>query len=380
MTFFGLNIKETINFFYTILDPSSLPNYLIFLIFVLLAIFIGQIFPNLLKLIFYLSDRKQENNFYNLIFKPIQSSIKICSTLIVIYLAFFLWLREDQELYQLLEPLIGFVALIAIAWIISRILTQLIRVYGIKLLRQSGLVVDEMVLVFETLANIAIGFITFIIYAEARNFSWLGLFAGISLGGAVFGFAASKTADDFFGTILLYLDRRFFPGEYIRLPIMNTGRAEEVFGRIESIGWRSTTIRVAGKNTLYIVSNAILARDEVENVSRGKKVMVLIYLDFMRKLEDREQRLIEQVIIDSTEKLFGIAPNSTNVNFTQQLDLDLTRAMVNFSILGSTETSIELRKNILESTYEEISEKLRGFGIEFVAQEPNIYVEAPITI
>ena len=380
MTFFGLNIKETINFFYTILYQSSLPNYLIFLIFVLLAIFIGQIFPNLLKLIFYLSDRKQENNLYNLIFKPIQSSIKICSTLIVIYLAVFLWLKEDQELYQLLEPLIGFVALIAIAWIISRILTQLIRVYGIKLLRQSGLVVDEMVLVFETLANIAIGFITFIIYAEARNFSWLGLFAGISLGGAALGFAASKTADDFLGTILLYLDRRFFPGEYIRLPAMNSGRAEEVFGRIESIGWRSTTIRVAGKNTLYIVSNAILARDEVENVSRGKKVMVLIYLDFMRKLEDREQRLIEQVIIDSTEKLFGIAPNSTNVNFTQQLDLDLTRAMVNFSILGSTETSIELRKNILESTYKEISEKLRGFGIEFMEQEPNIYVEAPITI
>ena len=100
----------------------------------------------------------------------------------------------------------------------------------------------------------------------------------------------------------------------------------------------------------------------------------------MNKLQEREQALIKQVIIESTEKLFGIAPDSTKVNFTQQLDHDLTRAMVNFSILGSTENSIELRKNILESTYEEISAKLRNFGIEFVAQEPNIYVEAPITI
>ena len=128
------------------------------------------------------------------------------------------------------------------------------------------------------------------------------------------------------------------------------------------------------------MSNSILARDELENVSRGKKVMVLIYLDFMKQLPEREQALIQQVIVESTEKLFGIAPDSTKVNFTQQLDLDLTRAMVNFSILGSTENSIELRKNILESTYEEISEKLRNFGIKFVAQEPNIYVEAPITI
>ncbi|MDJ0651075.1 MAG: mechanosensitive ion channel [Xenococcaceae cyanobacterium MO_188.B19] len=94
------------------------------------------------------------------------------------------------------------------------------------------------------------GFITVVIYAESRNFSWVSLFAGISLGGAALGLAASKTADDFLGTILLYLDRRFLPGEYIRLPILNSGRAEEIFGRVESIGWRSTAIRRAGKNTL----------------------------------------------------------------------------------------------------------------------------------
>ena len=380
MTFFGLNIEEILDFFYQRLDKSSFPNYVIFLIFVLLAIGIGQIFPSLLKLILYLFDRQQQKNLYNLFVKPIRGSIKICSSLILIYWASELWLRDYKAVSELLEPLIELVFWITIAWITSRILKQFIRVYGIKLLRQSGLAVNEMLLVFETLANIAIGFIIVVIYAETRNFSWVSLFAGVSLGGAALGLAASNVANDFLGTILLYLDRRFLPGEYIRLPILNSGRAEAVFGRVESIGWRSTTIRVAGKNTLYIMSNATLARDELENVSRGKKVMVLIYLDFIRQLKEREQALIEQVIIESTEKLYGIAPNSTSVNFTQQLDRDNTRAMVTFSILGSTENSIELRKNILESTYEEISEKLRDFGVEFVAQEPNIYVEAPITI
>jgi small-conductance mechanosensitive channel len=380
MTFLGLNIEEILNFFSRRLEQSSFPNFVIFLIFVLLAIGIGQIFPSLLKLLLYLFDRHKKKNLYNLFVKPIRGSIKICSTLILIYWANELWLGEYEASSEFLEQLIGLVFWGTIAWITSRILRQFIRVYGIKLLRQSGLEVNEMLLVFETLANIAIGFITVVIYAETRNFSWLSLFAGISLGGAALGLAVSKTADDFFGTILLYLDRRFLPGEYIRLPTMNSGRAEEIFGRVESIGWRSTTIRVAGKNTLYIVSNATLARDEVENVSRGKKVMIVLYLDFIRKLKEREQALIEQVIIESTERLFGIAPNSTSVNFTQQLNHDLTKAMVTFSILGSTENSLELRKNILESTYEEISAKLRSFGIEFVAQEPSIYVEAPITI
>ena len=380
MTFFGLDIEETLDFFYRTLYQSSLPNYVIFLIFVLLAIGIGQIFPRLLRLILYLFDRQQEKNLYNLFVKPIRGSIKICSTLLLIHWANDLWLREYEASAEFLEPLIELVFWGTIAWITSRIIRQFIRVYGIRLLRQSGLVVNEMLLVFETLANIAIGFITVVIYAEIHNFSWLSLFAGISLSGAALGLAASKIADDFLGSILLYLDRRFLPGEYIRLPILNSGRAEEIFGRVESIGWRSTTIRIAGKNTLYIMSNAILARDELENVSRGKKVMVLIYLDFTSQLKEREQALIEQVIIESTERLFGIAPNSTSVNFTQQLNQDNPRAMITFSILGSTETSIELRKNILESTYEEISAKLRSFGIEFVAQDPNIYVEAPITI
>ena len=380
MTIFDLSIGKIFDFFYRTLYQSSLPNYIIFLIFVLLAIVIGQLIPSLLKLILSLFDRHKKKNLYELFIEPIRGSIEICSSLILIYWANELWLREYEALSEFLEPLIGLVFWVTIAWITSRILRQFIRVYGIKFLRQSGLAVNEMLLVFETLANIAIGFITVIIYAETRNFSWVSLFAGISLGGAALGLAASKTADDFLGTILLYLDRRFLPGEYIRLPTLNSGRAEEIFGRVESIGWRSTTIRVAGKNTLYIVSNAILARDELENVSRGKKVMVLLYLDFIRQLKEREQALIEQVIIESTEKLFGIAPNSTSVNFTQQFKHDNTRAMVTFSILGSTENSIELRKNILESTYEEISAKLRGFGLEFVAQEPSIYVEAPITI
>ena len=387
MTFFGLNIKEVLNFikevlnfFYRTLYQSSLPNYVIFLIFVLLAIGIGQIFPSLLKLILYLFDRQGEKNLYDLFVKPIRASIKVCSTLIFVHLAGELWLRDYKEVAEFIEPLINLVFGITIAWITSRILRQFIRFYGIKLLRQSGLAVNEMLLVFETLAYIAIGFITVVIYAETRNFSWVGWLAGISFGGAALGLALSNAANDFLGTILLFLDRRFLPGEYIRLPTLNSGRAVEVFGRVESIGWRSTTIRIAGKNTLYIVSNYLLAQEEVENVSRGKKLMVLIYLDFMKKLIEREQALIEQVIIESTEKLFGMAPNSTSINFTQQLDRDNTRAMVTFSILGSTENSIELRMNILESTYVEISEKLRGFGIEFVAQEPEIYVEAPITI
>ncbi len=109
--------------------------------------------------------------------------------------------------------------------------------------------------------------------------------------------------------------------------------------------------------------------------------MVLLYLDFLKILNEREQALVRQVIIESTNSLFGIDPGSTSITF---LDCDhhhqTTRSRVSFFILGSSENSLQLRKRLLELANEKISKKLVRDGIEFTLQEPTIYVESPVTI
>ena len=71
---------------------------------------------------------------------------------------------------------------------------------------------------------------------------WLGV-RGEEEGCLAIAFAAQKTLEQLLGTCVLYLDRPFIPGEYIRLP-------SGLFGRVESIGLRSTKIRTAAKSTL----------------------------------------------------------------------------------------------------------------------------------
>lgn len=368
-------------------DPSgllskvqSLPGFFLFLLSCFLAVAVGKLIPPALKLLFILIDRKGDKNLYDLFIRPIQGSIKICTSLLLIYWAANFWLVKYEVLSAFLGVVTGLVFFSAIAWIVSRILNQFIRFYGIRMLRNSGFNVNEILLVFETLANVVIGIIAVILFAESRNFPWLGLFAGVSLGGALIGLVMSKAAEDFLNTVLLYFDNRFLPGDYIRLPQMGDGRVEEVFGRVESIGWRSTTIRVAGKNTIYITTNTIMAQQEVENVSRGKRITVLLKLTFTGALKEREKALIEEIVVESTERVYGIAANSTRVKFSQPIDGSGTSATINFAIMGSSETSIKLRKDILESACEEMANKLKAFNIEFVAQEPKIYIEAPVTI
>jgi hypothetical protein len=128
------------------------------------------------------------------------------------------------------------------------------------------------------------------------------------------------------------------------------------------------------------VPNSILANLEIENITRGKKVMVLLYLDFPQLLEEREQALVQQVITESTDSLFGIDPGSTNIDLINPEEKQATRARVTFFILGSSDNSIQLRKRLLELANEKISKKLMKSGIKFTMQDPTIYVESPVTI
>jgi small-conductance mechanosensitive channel len=180
---------------------------------------------------------------------------------------------------------------------------------------------------------------------------------------------------------VLYLDRPFVPGDYIRVAL--NPRVPDVYGRIESIGLRSTKLRTSAKSTLVVIPNSILANMDIENVTRGKKVMVMLYLDFTRALNEQDAALVRQVIVHSTESLFGIDPGSTSITLNSQDangEQAHHRARVTFFILGSSEDSMQLRKRLLELANDKITKQLSSHGIEFRVQEPTIYVESPVTL
>ena len=306
---------------------------------------------------------------------PIKNLFWIAGTLILISLSL-----QIVQPYEALYGFLGFffnLALIAgIAWLLSRLFRQFVRAYGIDLIRRLGREVNELLLIVETVANVMIGFFAVVAFAQSQNFNLVGLLAGVGIGGLAIAFAAQRTLEQLLGTIVLYLDRPFVPGEYIRANF--NPAAPDLYGRIESIGLRSTKIRTAAKSMLYIVPNSTMANLDIENITRGKKVMVLLYLDFTQILGERA--LVEQVVEDSTNALFGIDPGSTRVSLFETDNKPGTRARVSFFILGSSEDSIELRKRLLELANETISKKLVGYGIEFSSTEPSVYVDSPVTI
>ncbi|MEM8804908.1 MAG: mechanosensitive ion channel domain-containing protein [Cyanobacteria bacterium P01_G01_bin.38] len=360
---------------------SEIPKIAVFCVSVLMAVLVGRYTPKLVWLVVQRFSKDQVATIYDNLVQPIRHAFKVAGTFLLISLS-LVWLREDyRSLHDFLNPLVDLGVIISVAWLASRLSRQFIRFYGIHLLRRLGREVDELLLVLETLINVLIGFIAVLAFAQSQDFNLIGLMASLGIGGLAIAFAAQKILEQLLSTIVLYLDRPFVPGDYIRVSL--NPHAQDVYGRIESIGLRSTKLRTSAKSTLVIIPNNTLANLDIENVTRGKKVMVMLYLDFLKPLDEQDAALVKQVVTTSTEALLGIDPGSTNITFTERDrngSTPPTRARVTFFILGSSEDSIQLRKRLLELAREKIAKQLDTYGIAFTLQEPTIYVESPVTI
>ena len=96
---------------------------------------------------------------------------------------------------------------------------------------------------------------------DAFGFSISGVLAFGGIGGIAVGFAARDLLANFFGALMIFLDRPFSVGDWIRSP------DQDVEGTVEDIGWRLTRIRTFDKRPLY-VPNSAFTSISVENPSR----------------------------------------------------------------------------------------------------------------
>ena len=100
-----------------------------------------------------------------------------------------------------------------------------------------------------------------LVILQNMGYSISGVLAFGGIGGIAVGFAAKDLLANFFGGLMVYLDRPFKVGDWIRSP------DQTIEGTVEHIGWRLTRIRTFDMRPLYI-PNAIFSTISVENPSR----------------------------------------------------------------------------------------------------------------
>ncbi len=157
-----------------------------------------------------------------------------------------------------------------------------------------------------------------LVILQSMGYSISGVLAFGGIGGLAIGFAAKDLLANFFGGLMIYLDRPFKVGDWVRSPDKN------IEGTVEQIGWRLTTIRTFDKRPLY-VPNATFASISVENPSRMShrriyETIGLRYEDaqFMEPIvADVKDMLAKHDEIDETQTLIVnfVTFNSSSLDF-----------------------------------------------------------------
>ncbi len=177
------------------------------------------------------------------------------------------------------------------------------------------------------LVRLAVIITAVLVILQTLGFSITGVLAMGGVGGIAVGFAAKDILANFFGALIVYLDRPFVVGDWIRSPDRN------IEGTVEKIGWRITVIRNFESRPIY-VPNSIFTSIIVENPSRmnNRRIFETIGLRYS------DLTSMDKVVSEVTAMLKGheeIDPEKTMiVNFN-----DFADSSVDFFIYCFTKTT-----------------------------------------
>lgn len=159
----------------------------------------------------------------------------------------------NAGIFKLLNVLSIFFIIIFLKYVI-----KLLFVYFESVTERTDNTLDDQLLpVLYKLSLIIIWSLGIIYVLDYLNVNITALLAGISIGGLALALAAQDTVKNFFGSIMIFLDRPFQIGDLIEF--------KDMTGTVEEVGVRSTRIRTAN-NSLTYVPNALLADSIINNL------------------------------------------------------------------------------------------------------------------
>ena len=140
-------------------------------------------------------------------------------------------------------------------------------------------------------------------------------FGGI--GGIAVGFAAQDLLANFFGGLMIYLDRPFSLGDWIRSP------DREIEGTVEKIGWRLTVVRTFDKRPLY-VPNSVFNKLSLENPSRMSHRRIYETIGVRYQDADKMDVIIEDIktMLRAHEEIDTSQTMIVNFNYFAPSSLD----------------------------------------------------------
>ena len=254
--------------------------------------------------------------------------------------------------------------IVVVAWTIIRLISfveeNVIQQQEIK-----GKTVDKTTAdAISQLLRISIIITSVLVGLQSLGFNISAILAFGGIGGIAVGFAAKDLLANFFGGLMIYLDRPFSVGDWIRSPDRN------IEGTVEKIGWRLTLIRTFDKRPLYI-PNSMFASISVENPSRMTHRR--IYETIGVRYDDSKQ--LPAIISDVKDML----TNHPEIDTTQTMIVNFNKfasSSLDFFVYTFTKTTNWIKfHEVKQDVLFKITEIVEKHGAEMAFPTSTIHIE-----
>lgn len=260
---------------------------------------------------------------------------------------------------------LGYVLLTA--WAFFRIVDQ----FGVLFSQsaQKGKLDRSTILFFSRLAK---GFIVAgfgIMLMSQLGFDVSGLLALGGVGGLVIGMAARDSIANFFGGLMVHIEKPFREGDWIRSP------DREIEGTVEEIGWRMTSIRTFDQRPLY-VPNSVFNEISIENPSRMRNRR--IYETVGVRYSDSRQ------VADITREVRDYCRSHPELDMTRTLIVNFTKfndSSLDFFVYTFTRTTDWVAYHqIKESVMLGVLDIIHSHGADVAFPTRTLQIENPEAI
>lgn len=308
--------------------------------------------------------KKEEEELAHLLGRIIAPPISASVIITGIYISILPYLTSlPQNAFLMTERALEAALCIMAAWLLYRFVDLLD--YALeKIVDRSGNHMDALIVgVIRKIVKVTVVVLAILFIGQnVLNMNITTLLAGAGVIGLAVAFAAQDTIANFFGSIMLIIDKPFGVGDFVKL--------DSVSGTVERVGLRSTALRTL-EGHLITVPNKNAAGVTVENVSMRPNIKKIVNLGLTYDTTPEKMRRAIAILHEIFDNHEGMAPElPPKINFTEFKDFSLNIQVIVWYHPNDFMKSVEwmTEKNL------EILERFNAEGLDFAFPSNTTYL------
>jgi MscS family membrane protein len=197
-------------------------------------------------------------------------------------------------------------------------LADVVAAYFTKLATKTESTLDDQLvpLMRKTLKAFVIIVGTLFILRDGLNLDIIPFLTGLSIGGVAIALAAQDTIKNFFGSVMIFIDKPFQVGDWIT--------SGDIDGTVEEVGFRSTRIRTFRNSLMYVpngkIADAILDNHGLRQYRRFYTTLTVTY-DTPPALIDEFVKGLREIVLahpETRKDMFHVYFNNLS-SFSQDI-------------------------------------------------------------